>query len=264
MLQYFILSLASLGASFLTLFTGFGLNTILMPFFALFFPLQIAIAATAVVHLANNLFKAILVGKYAEKNTLIKFGIPAALASAIGAYLLSFFSNLPPLYSYQLFSYPLDITFVGLVIGIIVIISSFFELIPKLSKLSFPKHYLVPGGFISGFFGGLSGFQGMLRSAFLIKAGLTKEQYIGTSVICSIIVDVVRLTVYGISSYSMQASKLSDLWGLIIAASLAAFIGAYFGSKFINKITDHLLQQVVAILLMVLGIGIVAGLIRSY
>lgn len=47
------------------------------------------------------------------------------------------------------------------------------------------NHYLC-----SGFFGGLSGNQGTFRSAFLIKAGLSKEALIGTAIVVSAFVDV--------------------------------------------------------------------------
>ena len=52
-----LIILAALLASVLTLISGFGLGTLLLPVFALFFPLEIAVALTAVVHLLNNLFK---------------------------------------------------------------------------------------------------------------------------------------------------------------------------------------------------------------
>ena len=55
-----IICLATFIASGLTLFSGFGLGTLLMPVVAVFFPLEVAIAMTAVVHLANNLFKLLL------------------------------------------------------------------------------------------------------------------------------------------------------------------------------------------------------------
>lgn len=70
-------------------------------------------------------------------------------------------------------------------------------MVPKLSKLSFSQKFIPLGGLLSGFFGGVSGNQGVLRSAFLIKSGLNKEEFIGTSVVSSVLVDVVRLTVYG-------------------------------------------------------------------
>ncbi|OGA86871.1 MAG: hypothetical protein A2Z90_01050 [Burkholderiales bacterium GWA2_64_37] len=50
----------------LTLFSGFGLGTVLVPVFALFFPVPLAIAATAAVHFANNIFKFGLMAKQAD------------------------------------------------------------------------------------------------------------------------------------------------------------------------------------------------------
>jgi len=47
-MELVLIGLAALLTSGLTLFSGFGLGTILMPVFALFFPLPLAIAATAV------------------------------------------------------------------------------------------------------------------------------------------------------------------------------------------------------------------------
>ncbi|MCA9401600.1 MAG: sulfite exporter TauE/SafE family protein, partial [Candidatus Omnitrophica bacterium] len=55
-----IICLVALIASCLTFFSGFGLGTILMPAFLIFFPLDTAIALTAVVHLLNNFLKLIL------------------------------------------------------------------------------------------------------------------------------------------------------------------------------------------------------------
>jgi hypothetical protein len=45
---------AAFAASGLTLFAGFGLGTLLMPVVALFFPVDVAIAITALVHRATT------------------------------------------------------------------------------------------------------------------------------------------------------------------------------------------------------------------
>jgi uncharacterized membrane protein YfcA len=66
----FVVCFAALVASALTLFSGFGLGTLLMPVVALFFPLDLAIAMTAMVHLANNLFKIGLLGRKADSQLL--------------------------------------------------------------------------------------------------------------------------------------------------------------------------------------------------
>ena len=83
-------------ASALTLYSGFGLGTLLLPAFALFFPAPVAVAATGVVHLLNNLFKGTLLRKRADWPTVFKFGIPAVPAAIAGAWLLAWLIS-PPL-----------------------------------------------------------------------------------------------------------------------------------------------------------------------
>jgi len=87
-MDYLIICVIAIVVSGVTLFSGFGLGTVLMPAFALFFPLPVAIAATAIVHLANNLFKVALVGRKADWPVVLRFSIPAAIAALVGASLL--------------------------------------------------------------------------------------------------------------------------------------------------------------------------------
>jgi hypothetical protein len=65
-MRFLIICAIAFTVSGSTLFSGFGLETLLMPAFALFFPIEEAVAATAIVHLANNIFKVGLVGKKAD------------------------------------------------------------------------------------------------------------------------------------------------------------------------------------------------------
>ena len=115
--------------SALTLFSGFGLGTLLLPAFSLFFPLQVAVGATAIVHLANNVFKAFLVGRKADAKTTIKFAIPAALSAALGAWLLARLGNIPPIASYSLFGHIFQIELIKLTIGLLIGVFSLFELL---------------------------------------------------------------------------------------------------------------------------------------
>jgi uncharacterized protein len=255
-----IVCMAALFASLAALLSGFGLGTVLLPVFALFFPLPLAIAGTAVVHLATNCFKLLLVGKWANKSAAVKFGIPAAFASALGAYLLSLFSRWPSLVTYELLGHPFHVTLLGLIVGAIVILSALLEFLPF--PFSFRARYLALGGFLSGFFGGLSGNQGVFRSAFLIKSGLTKEQFIGTGVVVSILVDMVRLVVYGWAIYwhEWTIALTKEMRGILLAASLAAFAGSYLGTRLLPVITFKALQLFVAAMLFLLGSAILIGL----
>src|SRR5688572_23833874 len=101
MMDIVLLCIAALVTSLLTFFTGFGLGTILTPVFAIFFPIDLAIALTGVVHFLNNIFKLFLIGGKADKDVVIRFGIPAFFAALIGAYLLLQISNLDPLFTYS-------------------------------------------------------------------------------------------------------------------------------------------------------------------
>ena len=92
-MEILLVCLAAFFASLLTFFSGFGLGTILMPVFVLFFPLEMAIALTGVVHLLNNLFKMYLVGKGAAWRIVIKFGAPAIISAICGAWILMSFSK---------------------------------------------------------------------------------------------------------------------------------------------------------------------------
>jgi uncharacterized protein len=260
-MEYLIVCTVALFASGLTLFSGFGLGTILMPVLAVFFPVPVAVGATAVVHLANNLFKIFLVGRSANKKILIRFGVPAVIAALLGAFLLNFVSAFPVIASYQLGGHLHEITLVKMAIGLIIVIFSCLELIPSFQKIAIDQKYMPIGGLLSGFFGGLSGNQGALRSMFLIKAGISKEEFIGTNVALAVIVDLGRLFVYGVSFYTIHFKVLSGIGSLVLAATISAFIGAYLGKELLKKVTLRAIQVLIGVMLVLLGLGLSVGLI---
>ena len=260
---YAVICIVALVVSALTLFSGFGLGTLLMPAFAIFFPVEIAVGATAIVHLANNIFKLVLVGRKADIKIVLRFAIPASIMAVIGALLLNYFANVQPVTEYTLAGRLFTITAVKLVIAVLIAAFAILELSPRLEKLSFDVKYIPLGGALSGFFGGLSGQQGALRSAFLIRAGLNKEVFIGTSVVSAVIVDVCRLTVYGITFFSKNFAVLKNQVGvgLIVAAILVAFLGSFIGSRLVKKITMRTIQRIVGVLLLLLSIALGIGVV---
>jgi uncharacterized membrane protein YfcA len=261
-MDYVLITLTALFVSGLTLFSGFGLGTLLMPAFAVFFPVPTAIAATAVVHLSNNLFKLALVGKQADWRVVARFSLPAALAAIIGASALVGFAELPALGNYELSGRTFEITPVKLVIGLLIVTFASLELTSAFARLAIPSKYLPLGGLLSGFFGGLSGNQGAFRSAFLIKAGLAKEAFVATGVVSAVIVDTVRLTVYGASYFTSNFRAVpAEIAGLVVSATLAAFIGAFFGKRLLKKVTLRTVQIIVAACMISVGGGLAAGMI---
>lgn len=255
-MDIFIITLAAFFTALLTFFSGFGLGTILAPVFAIFFPIDIAIALTGVVHFTNNLFKLALVGKNTDKAVLMRFGLPAILASFAGAWLLLKITVLPAIYEYELWNNEFTVTPVKLIIALLLITFSILEISPAFQKLQFGKDKLVWGGILSGFFGGLSGIQGAIRSAFLIKSGLSKEAYIATGVVIACLVDFTRLSVY---ASRFTAANLHENLGLLVSATLAAIAGAFIGKKLLKKVTLRSIQLIVAVMLIFISIGLGAG-----
>lgn len=249
---------AAFFASVLTFFSGFGLGTILLPVFAIFFPVDIAIALTGVVHFANNLFKITLVGKKTDWQVLLRFGIPAIIASFAGAWLLLRITRMPALFEYQLWGRTLEVTPVKLIVALLLLAFSLLEVIPSVQKIQFGRDKLPLGGLLSGFFGGLTGIQGAVRSAFLIRSGLSKEAYIATGVVIAALVDITRLSVY---STRFKEASLNEHLPLIISAILAAMAGALLGSRLLKKITLRSIQVIVAIMLFLIAIALGMGLI---
>jgi uncharacterized membrane protein YfcA len=262
-MSYIIICTVALLVSGLTLFSGFGLGTLLMPAFALFFPVEVAIAATAIVHLANNLFKVALVGRKANAGIVLRFALPAAVTAMVGALLLNYFTTVEPIAQYTLLGRVCTISVVKLVIAVMIMGFAVIELHPVFERLAFGTRFIPLGGALSGFFGGLSGHQGALRTAFLIRAGLDKEVFVGTMVVSAVVVDLSRLLIYGATFFSRDFAILKDQGGigLVIAGSLAAFAGAFIGSRILKKITMRIIQMVVGIMLLVLSISIGIGIL---
>ncbi len=264
-MDYALVALAALVVAALTLFSGFGLGTLLMPVFALFFPIPVAVAATAVVHLSNNVFKVFLVGRNADKTVVLKFALPAALAAVVGALLLQYVSGAAPLLQYELAGRTHEVTPIKLIIALLIVGFAILELSPQFEKLTFPPKFIPLGGVLSGFFGGLSGHQGALRSAFLIRAGLPKEAFIGTMVLSAVVVDVTRLLVYGSTFFTSAFATVNasdhNAWGLIITGTLAAFAGSFIGARLVKKVTLRTVQRIVGIMLLLLGLAMGGGLI---
>jgi len=254
--MYIAIALAALVGAAVSFFSGFGLGTILLPAFLLFFPPPVAVACSAMVHLLNNCYKLFLVGKYADKKIVLSFGALSFVGSLLGALLLSKINVHGIVYDYHLGGHLFEVSEINLLIGILIISFSLLELNPTFQKGVFPASWLNFGGLISGFFGGLSGHQGALRSAFLTKAGLTKEGMLGTRAVLATIVDITRISVY-IAMFQTGADQLN--WQLILFATFFAATGATLGNRWVKKTELHLVNRIVTISLIAFGMALGLG-----
>ena len=257
-MEYFVICLTAFFISGISLFSGFGLGTVLMPAFAVFFPLYIAIPLTAIVHFFNDVLKVVLLGRHADKKVVLQFGIPAIFTAIVGARALFWLAKIKPLAIYRFLNHDFNIMPVKLAIAVLMIVFALLELIPELEKISFERKYLPLGGALSGFLGGFSGHQGALRSAFLLKCGLSKESFIATGAVISCIVDMSRIFVYS-TNFSLLISN--EKITLLIAAITSAFLGAFLGNRLLKKITMRAIRLLIAIMLFAIAICLGSGIL---
>ncbi len=260
-MEFLFVSLAAFFASGLTMFSGFGLGTLLLPVFALFLPIELAVAATAVVHAANNVLKVLLLGKFAERSVVLRFGVPAILAALLGAWLLGSLSGFAPLATYSIAGKTAIVTPVKLLLALLMAGFAVLELHPRFEKLTFDRKYLPAGGLLSGFFGGLSGHQGALRSAFLAKAGITPQGFVGTNAVIGLLVDLTRLSVYAalIKGGTFSSLLRNRETALIIAGAVAAFAGVILGKRILKKVTLRSIQRITGVLLLLIALALGSG-----
>lgn len=254
-----LVSVTAFLASGITLFSGFGLGTVLLPVFALFAPLPAAVASTAVVHLANNLFKLGLVGRHADRGILLRFGTAALAGALAGAVLLGAVAEWPPLVTYTIGDRTCEVLPVKLLIAILMIVFAAFDMLPGLAGLTLDPRWLPVGGALSGFFGGVSGHQGALRSAFLGRCGLSPQAFVGTGVVIACVVDLSRLMVYARDLPTHLGHP--GIARLLLPGIAAAFAGAWLGARLLKKVTLRALNLAVGTMLLILACLIGAGLV---
>lgn len=250
-------------ASALTLYSGFGLGTLLLPAFTLFFPVSIAVAATGIVHLLNNLFKGTLLRKRADWRTVLRFGIPAIPAAIIGAWSLALLGDTLPLFEWRAFGGRFGPTGAGMAVGLLMILFALLELQPWFQKITAPPRLMPFGGAAMGFLGGLTGQQGALRSIFLLRAGMPPEQFVATGVMVAVMVDFARLTTYAVSFTTAGLNPEGREGMLILVGSLSAFLGAYIATRYLHKTTISTVRNTMAALMLVIGFALCGGLLGS-
>ena len=262
-MEYPVIVLAAFGVSLLTLYSGFGLGTLLMPVFALFLPLEVAVAATALVHASNNIVKVMVLGGGADRELVIRFGLPALFASFLGAWVLTGMTGHAPLATYRIGTTVAEITPIKLTMGLLILAFAVGELHPVLRGLRMDRKWLVPGGILSGFFGGFSGHQGALRSAFLVRTGGTPESFVATNAVIGMMVDGARLLVYGWTfMMARHAGRLgTDDWLLVIAGIIGATGGVAVGKRYLHKVTMEGIRVAAGILLLGIGILLASGIL---
>jgi len=236
-MEIFYISLLTLLAATVGTITGFGTSTIMIPVLVLFFPLVEAIFLVAIIHWFGDVWKITLFRKGFSLRLVAFFGVIGLAASLLGA-LVSLGAN------EQILLRVLGAFLAGYAVFLI------FQ--PKL-KIRAGNAAALSGGALSGFFAGMFGIGGAIRSMFLSAFDLPKAVYIATAGAVGLMVDSTRIIAY----FTGGATLPKELWWGLLLFIPASFLGAQIAKRIVDKIPQSRFRAVVAVFLFAIGVKLI-------
>lgn len=212
---------------------GFGASTILLPLALLYFDFRTALTLTAFFHLFGTLSRSYFFRAGLNKKIVFQFGLPSVIFGLLGAY----------------FANALTQTTLKGLLGIFLTGYGLFSLWKADFKVKGSLPNLLFGGSLSGFLAGLIGTGGALRATFLSAIKSDKKEYLATTAVVALAVDLTRIPVY-LSSGFLASAYFWWLFPLFVAAASATYLGKRLALFLPARLFEKL------ILLAIIGAGL--------
>ena len=213
---------------------GFGIGSFLIPLVSVRTGTKVAIAVVSVPHFLGTSVRFWLLKSKINRKILFRFGLLSAAGGLTGALLHSFFVN----------------NLLQIIFAIMLILAGIVGVLQVSKRLRFGKKGAAIAGLASGFFGGLVGEQGGIRSVALLNFDVEKEAFIATATATGLIVDAVRMPVYFLTLFS----QVSQFLFIIILSSAAVITGTLAGNVVLKRIPEESFKRIVSLLILILGI----------
>jgi uncharacterized membrane protein YfcA len=233
-MEIIYIALLTILASGIGTITGFGTSTILIPLLLLYLPLPETLLVVGVIHFSGDIWKMILFRKGFDWKLVLTFGITGILASYLGAQII-FSTSAETLLR---------------ILGAFMLTYTIFLVFKPDFKVPKKNITAISGGGLSGFFAGIFGVGGAIRTLFLSAFDLPKAVFVATTGAIAFLIDFTRIT-----TYLANGVRLDDLyfWGFL-AFIPASFTGTALAKKVVYKIPQKWFRMVVAVFLFVMGI----------
>jgi len=233
-----VLAIATAGGAVAAL-SGFGIGSLLTPALAIELGTRLAVMIVALPHLVATAYRLWLLRADVDRGVLLVFGLASAAGGLIGAVLHAFVSS--PMLS--------------VLLGVLLVFAGVSELTGLLRRVVFGGWLATAAGALSGLFGGLVGNQGGIRSAALLRFNLSGPALVATATATGVMVDLARVPVYLLTGWQ----EMLAYWPLIAALALAVLAGTVFGAPVLRRLPAARFRQLLAVLLIALGLLLVAG-----
>jgi len=146
-----------------------------------------------------------------------------------------------------------------IVFGCLLVFAGASGLTGFVDRMHFGRRTAWVAGALSGFFGGLVGNQGGIRSAALLGFDIRKEELIATATAIALIVDGARMPVY----LAVETKGILSAWPLLVTAILGVLVGTFWGVRFLKRIQERTFRKFVYSLVLSLGIYMLIHVART-
>ena len=218
--------------------SGFGVGSLLTPLLSLHYGAKLAVAIVSVPHLIATAARFFGLRQHLNRTVFLNFGVLSAAGGLAGA-LLNAKANSPAL---------------AIVFGCLLLFAGISGLAGFTERVHFGRRVAWVAGALSGFFGGLVGNQGGIRSAALLGFGIPKEALVATATAVALIVDGARMPVY----LAVESKGIFGAWGLLLIMIVGVLLGTFWGVRLLRKIPEQTFRRLLNLLLIALGIYMVA------
>jgi hypothetical protein len=215
---------------------GFGIGSLLTPAIAIGSGAKLAVAAVSIPHAIGTAIRFWRFRHAVDWQIVRSFGLTSAAGGMTGA-LLNTYSTSRAL---------------AVVFGSLLVIAGVSQV------TGYAKHWRLRGtlawvgGALSGFFGGLVGNQGGIRTAAMLGFEVDKRQFVATTTAVALAIDLARVPIY----LTVEAQQLSTLSATILIAATGVVIGTLFGERVLAKVPEQRFRTIVGTLLLLLGLSI--------
>ena len=213
---------------------GFGIGSLMTPLLAVRFGTATAVALVMLPHAVATAVRCWRLRAHVDRRVLVRFGLLSAAGALAGALI---YTRLGP-------------GTLTRVLGALLLLTAVAQLTGWSSRWQ-PQGPLVAFfGLLSGFFGGIAGNQGGLRSAALTAFGLPPLGLVATATATGLLVDTARAPVYLWHS----GPVLLMLWAPIAVATAGVLIGTVVGERLLLGLSPRQFGQTIGAAIGLLGI----------
>ncbi len=215
--------------------SGFGIGSLLTPLIALKAGTKTAVAAVSVPHLIGTGLRFWALRGSLDRRVFWRFGLTSAAGGLAGA-LLNARASSPAL---------------TIVFGSLLVFAGAAQITGSAQRWRFHGSVAWIAGALSGFFGGLVGNQGGIRSAALLGFDLPKERFVATATAIALMVDAARMPVYVVA----ERAQVAAIWPLVAISVLGVVGGTLAGQRVLMIVPEQRFKQIVGAIVLLLGIA---------